>query len=98
MVRSDDPSSLIRIVLRGARSAATNKEPTAPGVPAYGWQLSDEQLAAVSTLKSRQTAKALVVGAYAKQSRAHMPRQHARQLTRQIPCTRSAKRLADLLR
>ena len=49
IVRSDDPSSLIRIVLRGARSAATNKEPTAPGMPAYGWQLSDEQLAAVLT-------------------------------------------------
>jgi mono/diheme cytochrome c family protein len=49
MVRSDDPSSLIRIILRGARSAATEKEPTAPGMPAYGWQLSDDQLAAVAT-------------------------------------------------
>jgi mono/diheme cytochrome c family protein len=48
-VRSDDPISLIRIVLRGARSVATKEEPTAPGMPAYGWQLSDEQLAAVLT-------------------------------------------------
>jgi mono/diheme cytochrome c family protein len=48
-VRSDDPLSLIRIVLRGARSAATKEEPTAPGMPGYGWQLSDGQLAAVLT-------------------------------------------------
>ena len=48
-VRSDDPLSLVRIVLRGARSVATKEEPTAPGMPAYGWQLSDEQVAAVLT-------------------------------------------------
>jgi mono/diheme cytochrome c family protein len=47
MVRSDDPSTLIRIVLRGARSVATAAEPTAPGMPSYGWQLDDDQMAAV---------------------------------------------------
>ena len=48
-VRSDDPASLIRVILRGARSVATSTEPTAPGMPAFGWQLDDEQLAAVVT-------------------------------------------------
>jgi len=49
MVRSDDPSTVIRIVLRGARSVATDAEPTAPGMPSYGWQLTDAQIAAVLT-------------------------------------------------
>ena len=45
----DDPTTLIRIVLRGARSVATEQEPTAPGMPSFGWQLDDEQIAAVVT-------------------------------------------------
>jgi mono/diheme cytochrome c family protein len=49
MARSDDPTTLIRIVLRGARSVATAAEPTAPGMPSYGWQLDDGQVAAVLT-------------------------------------------------
>lgn len=44
---SDDPTTMIRIVLRGARSAATASEPTSPGMPSFGWQLSDAQVAAV---------------------------------------------------
>jgi mono/diheme cytochrome c family protein len=48
-VRSSDPATLIRIVLRGARSVATDAEPTSPGMPAYGWQLDDAQVAAVLT-------------------------------------------------
>jgi mono/diheme cytochrome c family protein len=49
MARSNDPTTSIRIVLRGARSVATAAEPTAPGMPSYGWQLSDAQVAAVLT-------------------------------------------------
>jgi mono/diheme cytochrome c family protein len=49
MVHSVDPSTLIRIVLRGARSAATKDEPTSPGMPSFGWQLDDQKLAAVVT-------------------------------------------------
>jgi mono/diheme cytochrome c family protein len=49
MARAGDPSSVIRIVLRGARSVATDKEPTAPGMPSYGAQLTDGQVAAVLT-------------------------------------------------
>jgi mono/diheme cytochrome c family protein len=49
IVQAEDPATLIRIVLRGARSAATAAEPTAPGMPSYGEQLDDEQVAAVLT-------------------------------------------------
>ncbi len=48
-VRATDPTSAIRIVLRGARSVATQKEPTSPAMPSFGWQLKDDQLAAVLT-------------------------------------------------
>ena len=47
MVKSNDPTTAIRMVLRGARSVGTNDEPTAPGMPSYGWQLDDGQVAAV---------------------------------------------------
>ncbi len=46
-VRSRDATTLIRIVLRGARSVATKQEPTAPGMPSFGRQLNDQQIAAV---------------------------------------------------
>jgi mono/diheme cytochrome c family protein len=49
LVRSSDPATLIRVVLRGARSVATAAEPTAPGMPSFGWQLDDAQVAAVVT-------------------------------------------------
>ena len=49
MVRSIDPTTLIRLVLRGARSVATDKEPTAPGMPSYGHQLDNREVAAVLT-------------------------------------------------
>jgi mono/diheme cytochrome c family protein len=49
MVKSDDPTTSIRIVLRGARSVGTQTQPTAPGMPSYGSQLDDAQIAAVLT-------------------------------------------------
>jgi mono/diheme cytochrome c family protein len=49
VAHSDDPATLIRLILRGARSVATKDEPTAPGMPSFGWQLSDAQVAAVAT-------------------------------------------------
>jgi mono/diheme cytochrome c family protein len=54
MVRSDDPTTSIRIVLRGARSVGTQAQPTAPGMPAYGRQLDDDEIASVlSYIRSR---------------------------------------------
>ena len=49
VVRSSDPTTVIRLILRGARSVATAAEPTAPGMPSFDWQLNDAQVAAVAT-------------------------------------------------
>jgi len=48
-VQSTDPSSLLRVVLYGTRSVATDDAPTAPAMPAFGWLLNDRQAAAVVT-------------------------------------------------
>jgi mono/diheme cytochrome c family protein len=48
-VQSTDSASLIRVVLRGAQSVATDPAPTAPSMPALGWKLSDAEVAAVVT-------------------------------------------------
>jgi mono/diheme cytochrome c family protein len=47
LVQQLDPTTLMRVVLRGTRSAATDKAPTAPAMPAFGWLLTDEQAANV---------------------------------------------------
>jgi mono/diheme cytochrome c family protein len=49
LAHASDPTSAIRLVLRGGRSVATQAEPTAPGMPSFGWQLNDDQVAAVLT-------------------------------------------------
>ncbi|RAU39478.1 MULTISPECIES: cytochrome c [unclassified Pseudomonas] len=49
LVNSSDPSSLIRVVLAGNRAGATDAAPTAPAMPAFGWNLSDENVADVLT-------------------------------------------------
>jgi mono/diheme cytochrome c family protein len=49
MVKSSDPTTSIRIVLRGARSVGTSAQPTASGMPSYGKQLDDDEVAAVLT-------------------------------------------------
>ena len=63
-VRSRDATSAIRVILRGARSVATQAEPTAPAMPSFGWQLKDDQIAAVVTYirNSWGTAAAAVTG------------------------------------
>jgi mono/diheme cytochrome c family protein len=48
-VAAADPTTLIRVVLEGAQSVATQEEPTGPAMPAYGWQLTDSEIAAVTT-------------------------------------------------
>jgi mono/diheme cytochrome c family protein len=42
-------TSLIRVVIEGARSVATAGEPTGPGMPSFAWKLNDDQAAAVLT-------------------------------------------------
>jgi mono/diheme cytochrome c family protein len=48
-VRQNDPASLMRVVLRGARSVGTDKAPTAPAMPSFGWLLNDAQVADLLT-------------------------------------------------
>jgi mono/diheme cytochrome c family protein len=48
-VSSREPTSLLRVVIHGAQTVATPREPTAPAMPAFGWQLTDAQIAAVTT-------------------------------------------------
>jgi mono/diheme cytochrome c family protein len=48
-VHADDPATLIRVVLEGARGAATAKAPTAPAMPSFAWRLDDAQVASVLT-------------------------------------------------
>ena len=57
-VRSKDPTSAIRVILRGARSVATQAEPTAPAMPSFAWQLKDDQVAAVATYIRNSWGKA----------------------------------------
>jgi mono/diheme cytochrome c family protein len=49
VVQSTDPVSILHVVLRGARSAATDPAPTAAAMPSFGWTLSDSDAAAVAT-------------------------------------------------
>lgn len=48
-VQQPDPTTLARVVISGARTAATNEAPTSPAMPALGWRLGDDQVAAVLT-------------------------------------------------
>jgi mono/diheme cytochrome c family protein len=49
LVNGDDPTSLIRVVVEGSRAGATDARPTAPGMPALGWNFSDADIANVLT-------------------------------------------------
>ena len=47
IVRQDDPTTLIRIILTGVRGAGTDAFPTSPAMPSFGYRLDDSQVAAV---------------------------------------------------
>ena len=49
VVQQTDPTSLLHVVLRGARSVGTANAPTAPAMPTFGWILKDDQIADVLT-------------------------------------------------
>jgi mono/diheme cytochrome c family protein len=48
-VQSTDPASLIRVVLAGTQSVATDHAPTAPSMPGFGQTLDNREAAAVLT-------------------------------------------------
>jgi mono/diheme cytochrome c family protein len=48
-VQSGAPDSLLHVVLRGARGVGTQGAPTASAMPPFGWLLTDNEVAAVTT-------------------------------------------------
>jgi cbb3-type cytochrome c oxidase subunit III len=48
-VQSEDPTSIIRVIANGARTVPTDARPTPVSMPAFGWKLTDAQIAAVAT-------------------------------------------------
>lgn len=46
---SEDPSSVISIILNGSRTPMTVNAPTGLTMPDFGWRLSDEQVAQIAT-------------------------------------------------
>jgi mono/diheme cytochrome c family protein len=48
-VQQADPTSVVRVIIAGARSAATDAAPTGPAMPSFGWTLSDAQVADLAT-------------------------------------------------
>jgi mono/diheme cytochrome c family protein len=44
-VNSDDPTTIIRVVLEGAHAEPTEARPAPIGMPAFGWKLSDREIA-----------------------------------------------------
>ena len=49
VVQADNTATLLDVVLNGGHAAATDANPTAPGMPAFGWKLTDDQIAALLT-------------------------------------------------
>jgi mono/diheme cytochrome c family protein len=48
-VQQRDPTTVIRVILQGAQTAATDARPTPFAMPAFNWKLKDDQIAAVAT-------------------------------------------------
>src|SRR5579872_745944 len=60
-VKANDPSTVLRVILQGAQTVSTDREPTGPAMPAFGWQLSDAQIAAVASYVRDHFGKAPTV-------------------------------------
>lgn len=48
-VNNEDATTVIRVILEGARAVPTKAHPTPLTMPAFHWKLSDEQIASVAT-------------------------------------------------
>lgn len=49
IVQSEKATTVIRLILNGGHAASTRTSPTSPSMPAFGWKLSDQQIADVAT-------------------------------------------------
>jgi len=49
IVQSQNPLDVVRLILLGTRAASTDARPTPFTMPAFGWKLDDNQVAAVAT-------------------------------------------------
>lgn len=49
IVQSDDPTTLIRVVMAGSQGAGTAGAPTSPAIPSFGWRLNNAQVASALT-------------------------------------------------
>jgi mono/diheme cytochrome c family protein len=49
VTQSTDPTTVIRFILAGTKTVATDARPTPLSMPSYGWKLNDAQVAAVAT-------------------------------------------------
>ena len=49
VTQSTDPTTMLRFILSGTQTVATDARPTPLSMPSYGWKLTDDQVAAVAT-------------------------------------------------
>ncbi len=49
VAQQTDSTTVLRVILEGAKTVATTKRPTTSAMPAYGWKLDNQQVAAVAT-------------------------------------------------
>lgn len=49
LTRASNPLTVVRMILEDARSVPTDRYPAPHAMPAYGWKLSDGDVAAVTT-------------------------------------------------
>ncbi|MGA7810967.1 c-type cytochrome [Bradyrhizobium sp.] len=72
-VAAADPTTVLRVILQGAPTVATEREPTGPAMPAFDWQLNDEQVAALASYVRSHFAHAAGVSTeQARQARADL--------------------------
>jgi mono/diheme cytochrome c family protein len=49
VTQQTDPTTIVRFILSGTQTVATDARPTPFSMPSYGWKLTDAQVAAVAT-------------------------------------------------
>jgi mono/diheme cytochrome c family protein len=49
LAQSENPLTVVRMILEGAKAVPTDRYPTPHAMPAFGWKLTDEEVADVAT-------------------------------------------------